>query len=296
MIETIRFQYGGHATFPVRYGWLSKGVHRLLNEGRFTPNLDTADDLGLGSKMVESLSFWMSASGLATSERGGLAPTALAELIYRRDRYFERPGTWWFVHLMLTRREGTVWSWFFNDYGMRIFDRIGCTDAFMQHAARHAQRPPSPATAQRELACLLSAYASRPGVDIVDPDDIGASPLRELGLITKHDAVNRYERARRPSGLPQEVFLASAAHLSETIGEEALTVRQLATLRGGPGKALCMGLETIETMVGKIGTKHYTRGYRSEVLNGERRLLLPKHSPEFWLEQLYDRVGAEGEQ
>lgn len=293
MTGAIRFQYGGHATFPVRYGWLPKGVDRLISDGKFVANLETADDLGLGSKMVESLSFWLSSAGLTAPSPSGMSASPLAELIHKRDPYFELPGTWWFVHLLLTRREGTVWSWFFNDYNDRIFDRLACSDAFQQHALKAASRPPSPAMAQRDVTCLISAYATRPGIDVVDPDDIGACPLRELGLVIRHDAVNRFEKPRRLVGVPLEVFLASASYLADTLGESTLTVRQLATLRHGPGRALGQGMEAIETATSKVGSKNFHKGLRAETLNGERRLHIPSQPPEFWLRQLYDRVGAE---
>lgn len=295
MTAAVRFKYGGHATFPVRYGWLPKGVDRLMGDGKFVANLETADDLGLGSKMVESLSFWLTATGLAVPSTSGSAPSPLAELIHARDPYFELPGTWWFVHLLLTRREGTVWSWFFNDYNDRIFDRLACSDAFQQHAQKATSRPPSPATAQRDVTCLISAYATRPGIDVVDPDDIGACPLRELGLVVRHDAVNRFEKPRRPPGVPQEVFLASASYLAETLGESALSVRQLATLRHGPGRALGQGMDAIETAVSRVGSKQFKIGLRAETLNGERRLQIPLQPPHYWLGQLYDRIGVEGQ-
>lgn len=292
----LRFHFGGHATFPVRYGWLPKGLQQLRTADGFVANMDTADELGIGSKMVESLSYWLSVTGLAAQGERGLQPSPMADLIAKHDPYFERPGTWWFLHLTLAQREGTVWGWFFNDYNDRIFDRLTCADAFLQYARSKAQRPPSPAMVQRDIACLLSAYGARPGVDVVDPDDIGACPLRELGLLFRHDAVNRYERARRPHGVPVEVFLAAAAQLAKHTGVESLSLRELATLRGGPGRLLCMGLDAIETQVGKIGTKRFLEGINVESSAGERRLLVPKHEPEHWLTQLYERVGAGAQQ
>lgn len=289
----IRFQFGGHATFPVRYGWLPKGLEQLQGASGFTANTETADDLGLGSKMVESLAYWLNMTGLTAEGSGALRGNAIAKLIYTHDPYFERPGTWWFLHLMLARREGTVWGWFFNDYNIRIFDRLTAADAFLQHTRSRAQRPPSPAMVQREIACLLSAYAARPGVDVMDPDDIGACPLRELGLLIRQDAVNRYERARRPHGLPTEVFLASVALLVKETGNTSPSLRELATLRGGPGRLLCLGLDAIETIVGKIGNKRYLQGITVQTTNGERRLTVPSYEPEHWLGQLYERVGAE---
>jgi len=288
----IRFHFGGHATFPVRYGWLSKGVDRLLARGGFTANTDTADELGLGSKMVASLAYWLTVTGLAAPGRQGLEPSPLADLIRQHDPYFERPGTWWFLHLLLARHEGSVWSWFFNDYADRIFDRLTCADAFLQFTRSKAIRPPSSVMAQRDVACLLSAYASRPGVDLVDPDDIGACPLRELGLLVRHEAVSRFERTRRPQGIPPEVFLAAASLLAAETGKQSLSLRELATLRGGPGRILCMGLDAIETQVGKIGSKRYLEGIRTETLNGERHLIVTQQDPEHWLRKLYQRLGG----
>jgi hypothetical protein len=295
--QLVRFQFGGHATFPVRYGWLPKGLERAASASGFTRALDTADDLGLGSKMVESLAYWLDVMGLATADQGILYANDVGELIAKHDAYFERPGTWWFLHLLLAQRRDTVWGWFFNDYNERIFDRLGVADAFLRHTRSHAQRPASPSMVQRDIACLLSAYASRAGVDVMDPDEIGACPLRELGLLIRQDAVNRYERARRPHSVPQEVFLAAAAMLAKQTGNSDFTLRELATLPGSPGRVLCVGVDAIEMLVGKIGrpgSRRHQEGIQVETLAGERRLSIPSHPPAHWLAQLYRRLGEEG--
>jgi hypothetical protein len=289
-----RFQYGGHATFPVRYGWLSKGIDHLITTGGFTPNTDTADSLGLGSKMVESLSFWLTATGLCShasdsSQRGA---TDLARIIQQHDPYLELPATWWFLHLTLARREGSVWSWFFNDFTDRIFDRQACVDAFLQHTKAKAQRPASEATASKDVACLLSGYAVRPGVDIVDPDDVGACPLRELGLIVRHDAVNRFERTRSPIAVPQEVFLAAASLISAETGKDALSLRELAGLRKGPGRILCAGLDSISSMVARAAKDRKTYGVHTETLAGELQLRVPRRPLVEWMTDLYARIEA----
>jgi hypothetical protein len=35
-----KFQFGGHATFPVRYGWLPKGLQRLFEPRRYADVLE----------------------------------------------------------------------------------------------------------------------------------------------------------------------------------------------------------------------------------------------------------------
>lgn len=292
--QQTRFQYGGHATFPVRYGWLSKGINHLISTGGFTPNTDTADSLGLGSKMVESLSFWLTATGLYASdgETDNKRATDVARLIQKHDPYLELPATWWFLHLILARREGAVWCWFFNDFIDRNFDRQTCVGAFVQHTKAKAQRPASEQTASKEVGCLLSAYAVRPGVDIVDPEDIGACPLRELGLIIRHDAVNRFERTRSPVAVPQEVFLAAASLLSAESGKDALSLRELAGMRRGPGRVLCAGLDSISSLVARVANDRKKSGVHTETLAGELHLRLPRRPIAEWMTELYARIEA----
>ena len=289
----MRFSYGGHVTFPVRYGWLPKGLSRMRQDGAFHTSTEVGDDLGLGSKMVESLGFWLKATGLVRDgddARSGRVASKIADLVATYDPYCELPGTWWFLHLILVTREGTVWSWFFNDHSERIFDRATCAEAFLQFTRAKAMRPASDAMALKDVSCLLSAYAARPGVDIVDPDDVGACPFRELGLIVRHDLVKRFERTRAPVGLPVEAFLACSSLLAQETGRDALSLRELATLRFGPGRVFCAGLDAIDEMVGKASTAMWMDGANVETLAGERYLRTSVKPMEQWLGDYYARV------
>ncbi len=294
--QAIRFSYGGHLTFPLRYGWLPKGLKYLLEDGAFQPSTETADELGLGSKMVESLAFWLRAMGLSRGgsrsepERG---PTPLAEAIVRHDPYCELPGTWWFLHLALASHDGTVWSWFFNDYSERLFDRLGCVDAYQQHTRSRAVRPVSAAMAQKDVSCLLSAYASRPGIDIVDPDDLGACPLRELGLVVRHDLIRRFERSRSPISLPVEAFAASVSKLAVETGRNSLSIRELTLLRHGPGRIFCAGLDALEEKAAEaVQTPCLAPHIEVEVLAGERHLRVAERPEAEWIGDFYLRIGA----
>ena len=290
--QLLKFQFGGHVTFPVRYGWLPKGLEQLHTRGVFAPNIETADELGLGSKMVESLSFWLKATGLANDAQSGRVPSEISDLVIAHDPYCELPGTWWFLHLALATREGTVWSWFFNDHTDLIFDRATCAEAFLQFTRAKALRPASEAMALKDVSCLLSAYAARPGVDVVDPDDVGACPFRELGLIVRHDLVRRFERTRSPVGVPAEAFLACSSMLARDTGRDALSLRELATLRFGPGRIFCAGLDAIDAMVAKASAAMWTSGVNVETLAGERYLRTANKPVEKWLRDYYDRIGA----
>lgn len=287
-----RYSYGGHMTFPVRYGWLPKGVGQLIETGTFTANTQVADALGLGSKMAESLSFWLRATGLSVEPEDSKSriPSRLSELVFARDRFCELPGTWWFLHLMLATSGGTVWSWFFNHYAERLFDRNSCSDAYLQHTRARAQRPATPAVAQKDVACLLAAYAARPGVDFVDPDDLGACPFRELGLVWRHEHIHRFERTRAPSGVPAEAFLACVAQLAIESGSNSFSLRELANVPKGPGRVFCAGLDALESMAA-AAVAHSARA-RIETLAGERILIVEPCTPDIWMGDLFDRLGT----
>ncbi len=312
----MRFRYGRHETFAVRHGWLTKALRRIEGaDGDLTPNLDTADALGLGSKMVQSLQFWTEATGLvearepatSRSARGGssykLSP--LGRTIFERDPFMEYPATWWFLHMELCSSEGTVWSWFFNAFDERHFDRNACTDAFLRHTQEKAVNPATPATAQKDVACLLAAYASTattlnaddraaPGARGASSDEEGvaASPLRDLGLIVRHDVVNRYERVRAPDRIPAEVFLACASRLAARADSDSVALSDLERLANGPGRVLCLGSGSLERAVDEAVEAYAHRGVRSELLGAGLHLIVPRLEPETWLQLHFDRIGV----
>jgi hypothetical protein len=255
-------------------------------------NSDVADELGLGSKMIESLAFWLKVTGLARDGGAtrGRVPTELAVLVSERDPFCELPGTWWFLHLQLATTPGSVWHWFFNVYSDRMFDRNACADAFLEHTRSRALRPASPAVAQRDVACLLSAYACRPGVDFVEPEDPAACPFRELGLIWKHDHVGRYERTRLPTGLPGEALLACVAMLAQESGRDTFSLRELANIKDGPGRVFCAGLDALEQVVASATAD--SPHARAGSLAGDRVLVIEPRPIHAWMKDFYDRMGA----
>lgn len=70
--------FGRHETFPLRYGWLTKGLGAIQR----TPDLLTQAEpamiaLGVGRNMVNSLQYWLGVTGIVEFKEGIGAPTAL---------------------------------------------------------------------------------------------------------------------------------------------------------------------------------------------------------------------------
>lgn len=297
-----RHEYGRHETFAVRHGWLGKGLERMGGSpDGFQADEDAVVALGLGSRMVVSLRYWLEASGLAEErvEGGGgkkarqLHASRLGDVVRERDPYLEYPATWWFVHLSLARRSGSVWGWFFNDFRERAFDRPTCVEAYLRHLRIHASREPSLSVAQRDVACLLLAYGTSSASEPQDPEDGTASPLRDLGLVARLDEIGRFEKTRPLDEVPLEAFLACAAAQAEYTGQESLSVGELLGRRGGPGTVFGLSGDTVEEMAAR-GARDYAKvGVMLDLLGAERRLRVPSMGgPHFWLERHFLRVGS----
>jgi hypothetical protein len=291
-----RFEFGRHETFTIRHGWLGKGLTRM-GEDRdgFVPDIATADALGLGSRMVKSLAYWLEATSLASIKMEGrsrrLSTSDLGRLIEATDVFFEYPATWWFIHLELASRDGSIFSWFFNDYAERAFDRASCVAAFTKHLRLNATKSPTQTTTQREVACLLASYSSDPS-EPDDPEDGAVCPLKELRLVVHHRDTRRFEKVRPLDQIPVEAFIAAASQAGKQAREETFSVGDLTSKRNGPGRLLGMTAEMVDAAASDAVRIYARDGVTYDLLGAERRLRIPEHEPRFWLNRHYNRIGV----
>ncbi|MFG1392326.1 DUF4007 family protein [Xanthobacter agilis] len=295
--QRIRYEFGRHETFAVREGWLSKGLsHLKATNGAFRPDLEAADALGLGSKMVKSLHFWMEASGLSLSSQGRKDRSSLlselGECIADHDPYLEFPISWWMIHIALARRPGSVWNWFFNSFQERIFDRTTCVEAFMKDVAQHALNPPTPAVAQREVACLLLSYSSPSGRDRLNPEDVTSCPLRPLALVVKHDDTGRYEKTRPMDRIPMEAFLSAAALVAEDLGSNSIAFLDLIRVRNSPARLFGLDGDAVDEIGSACAAAYGRDGVGISMLGANRTLSIPAIAPAEWLRLHFRRIGV----
>ena len=89
-----KFKLKGNESFNIREGWLRKGLKELKkNPGLFSSD-DAMLDLGVGSKMVKAIKYWLLATGLveekyAKNKREYFATEECGEIISEYDPYFE---------------------------------------------------------------------------------------------------------------------------------------------------------------------------------------------------------------
>lgn len=103
-MEKIKIKLQGHEKFPLREGWLTKGLN-LVSKGKGENvflEKNATDNLGIGNNMVKSLRYWMKAFNLI-NEKQGTNLTELGELIFNNDLYFEDYVTLWVLHSQIAK-------------------------------------------------------------------------------------------------------------------------------------------------------------------------------------------------
>ena len=151
-------KFSGHETFPVREGWLHKGLKLLVESPELLVDQYAADYLGVGRNMAKSIRHWLIATNIASIEtyKEGriqtLRTTKLGELIWSKDPYFLEIATWWALHVNLaTNQYSGSWCLFFNHFNLNRFEKSVCFEAQQRHLNLSKIRMPSLNTLERDL-------------------------------------------------------------------------------------------------------------------------------------------------
>lgn len=182
----------GNESFNFREGWLRKGV-RCVGD---YPNIFSMDDvmerLGVGSKMVKSIKYWIQATGLCQekiekSVHNFYLTKDFGEIINTYDKYFDDIATLFFIHYNIVSNAGLciVWNIFFNEYRGRDFTKEDMTSACKEFLERKMDEGAtfSESLFDDDCSSILRMYL--PMQNVEDPEESLACPLRELGLLQR---------------------------------------------------------------------------------------------------------------
>lgn len=297
-------RFGGHETFPIRRGWLHKGLQLLHQQPDKLIDEYAEDYLGVGRNMAKSIKHWMMATGLV---RGPLRNknvtleqievTPLGELIWRHDPMLLLPGTWWALHLRLAsdKVHAYTWAWYFGAFGLERFDRSRCFHALQRHLeASGDKRVPSERTLQRDVACLLSSYARRiPQVES-DPEETNECPFRELGIMKYFRGSSTFVVERGPKDIPAEILGMSLAMSLRNEANEAkwidISISDAHTAPNGPGRVLCLSADALAGLASSVPEGG---GVELVALAGSRAIRILNASSIDWLASYYERMSRD---
>ena len=211
--STVKLQFAGHETFPLRLLWLKKAFDATLNgasKGTFQEPSAIAK-FGVGRNMAISMRHWALASDVLVDADGTLEPTPLGRMILDTkkglDPYLEHPATLWMVHgaLASTPRNTTTWFFAFNGLNQTTFDRELVMEELVTAIGERVSVRLSPNTLKRDFEVFVRSYVGRRGE--VANEDAAEPLLAELGLIRETRLSGQFEFVRGPKPtLPDGVF------------------------------------------------------------------------------------------
>ena len=111
--------FGRHESFPLRFGWLAKGLLALRDDPAVFSRADATVRLGVGRNMVTSIRHWLQATGLIRplTRNSQFEETWLARIAFGADGdpYLEDDATIWLLHWLLSTNPSgaTAIYWFF---------------------------------------------------------------------------------------------------------------------------------------------------------------------------------------
>ena len=183
----VKVRIKGHEKFPLREGWLTKGLFAVNEKGvKLFNDSDATDILGVGTNMVKSIRYWMQAFQLVERRGNTEELTELAKTILEKDPYFEKDSTLWILHSNIARNlsGATSWYMFFNMFDIDEFEKNDLVKFIHKEAQNYSGQTIPENSVKDDVDVLLSMYSKYDEAHD-DPEDKNQSPLSSLGLIKK---------------------------------------------------------------------------------------------------------------
>ena len=224
-----------HESFSIREGWLAKGIRTIKEDSKVFSSTDATDILGIGTNMVKSLKYWMTATCLIEENNRSISLSKFGELIDKYDPYLEDNFSWWLIHLnmILNIEDSYIYNLFFNKCTMKVFSKRDIFEQISQ-ILNNNKLEYNENILQDEVNMIIKTYSINKKIDNLENNFI--CPLSELNLIKKVD-INAYERIRPDfRNLNYLIVYYLMVLLSED--KEYLSIDDLIKLDNSPAKLL----------------------------------------------------------
>lgn len=182
--------YGQHQSFYLRINWLRKAIRELDHNNKFLYQSDAAEQIGLGKNMVQSLRYWVVATGIVDmNNRSEQNISPFGRIMSEYDPYMEMIDTASIVHFHLVdeREPSTAWYWYFNIYDKKSSTKEEIVEDFLFWLEKNEPRKPSANSIKRDIDCLVRLYCDKGKAE--DPEEVIQSPLSVIGLLLEEKSV-----------------------------------------------------------------------------------------------------------
>lgn len=199
--------YAKHQSFYIRNKWISKGLKAIVEfkDGeRFFFDEDAPEKIGMGKNMVESLRYWLGATGLIEDGKEGNKKihklTELGWFIYKNDRLLMKNDTISILHYNLVRNiddQSTVFNWYFNIFEESVINKDNLLTSFITWVSKNEKKKISPNSLKRDIDCLIQFYTKLPNE--YDPEDVIYSPFSKIKLMEEIPSEDGYSIIKKTS-------------------------------------------------------------------------------------------------
>ena len=245
-LNVASLTFSGHETFVLRSNWLKK-AYDLLQE---RPDLFFLEDafvrLGVGKNMAQSIRFWGRVCNIyerledGTGHRATDLGRALFDDTHGWDPFLVTPTSRWLLHWQIVSRPEAAFTWYytFNLLRRGEFTPSQLAQQIIQLVVQHNGKPPSSATINRDIDCMLRCYqrpdAAQLGLAI---EDMLHCPLHELDLLQPLPGQSSYHliSGARPD-LPDELVAFAALQQARALGRATVAFNELAYGERSPGR------------------------------------------------------------
>lgn len=190
----IKLKLKRHESFSVREGWLAKGIKNVKEYGNVFALQNATDILGIGTNMVKSLKYWMTATKLIEEKNREIMLSDFGSIINEYDPYLEDIFSWWLIHInMITNIDDAyIYNLFFNKCNIKTFTKRELYEK-LYALLINEKLTFNENILQDEVNMIIKTYTIDEKID--NPENNFICPLSELNLLKKVDR-DTYEKNR----------------------------------------------------------------------------------------------------
>lgn len=190
----IKLKLKRHESFSIREGWLVKGIKNVKEYGNVFALQNATDILGIGTNMVKSLKYWMTATRLIEEKNREIMLSDFGSIINEYDPYLEDIFFWWLIHInMITNVDDAyIYNLFFNKCNIKTFTKRELYEK-LYALLTNEKLTFNENILQDEVNMIIKTYTIDEKID--NPENNFICPLSELNLLKKIDR-DTYEKNR----------------------------------------------------------------------------------------------------
>lgn len=283
----VKYRLQGHEKFPLREGWINKGLMEVDSDEMIFLSKEAPDEFGIGNNMVKSLRYWMRALGLFESDtaRGSILSQE-GRMILNHDPYLEDIFSLWVMHSYIAKNkdEATSWYLYFNHCDAEILSKDQIEHILSRELIKYVGNDDfSDKSLKNDIDVLLNMYSKDKG--LIDPEEKNVSPFSQLGLIKKVE--NQYVKTSPDlRNISEWVVLYELSQLME--GKDSISIEQVSNGEFSLSAIYHLGSVTINSFLDKLDALGYIRVDRTAGLDMIYRL--NEFSKESVIEDYFGRL------